>query len=53
MNRQITRVAVVGLVLLASLIVGTTYWQAWAANGLADRQDNAIQRVAEFTVKRG
>ena len=53
MNRQISRVAVVGLVLLASLIVGTTYWQAWAANGLADRQDNAIQRVAEFTVKRG
>ena len=53
MNRQITRVAVVGLVLLASLIVGTTYWQAWAASGLADRQDNSIQRVAEFTVKRG
>ena len=53
MNRQITRVAVVGLVLLASLIVGTTYWQAWAASGLADRQDNAIQRVAEFSVKRG
>jgi len=52
-NRQITRVAVVGLVLLASLIVGTTYWQAWAASGLADRQDNAIQRVAEFSVKRG
>jgi penicillin-binding protein A len=52
-NRQITRVAVVGMVLLASLIVGTTYWQAWAASGLADRQDNSIQRVAEFTVKRG
>ena len=53
MNRQITRVAVVGLVLLAALIVGTTYWQAWAASGLADRQDNSIQRVAEFSVKRG
>ena len=53
MNRQISRVAVVGLVLLASLIVGTTYWQAWGASGLADRQDNAIQRVAEFSVKRG
>jgi penicillin-binding protein A len=52
-NRQITRVAVVGMVLLASLIVGTTYWQAWASSGLADRQDNSIQRVAEFTVKRG
>ena len=53
MNRQITRIAVVGLVLLASLIVGTTYWQAWAASGLANRQDNSIQRVAEFSVKRG
>jgi peptidoglycan glycosyltransferase len=52
-NKQITRVAVVGLVLLAALIVGTTYWQAWASSGLADRQDNAIQRVAEFSVKRG
>jgi penicillin-binding protein A len=53
MNKQITRVAVVGLVLLAALIVGTTYWQAWASTGLADRQDNSIQRVAEFSVKRG
>ena len=53
MNRQITRLAVVGLVLLAALVVGTTYWQAWAASGLADRQDNSIQRVAEFSVKRG
>ena len=53
MNKQIGRVAVVGLVLLASLIVGTTYWQAWAASGLADRQDNSIQLVAEFSVKRG
>ena len=52
-NRQITRLAVVGLVLLAALVVGTTYWQAWAASGLADRQDNSIQRVAEFSVKRG
>jgi penicillin-binding protein A len=52
-NRQITRVAVVAVVLLAALIVGTTYWQAWAASGLADRQDNQLQRVAEFSVKRG
>jgi penicillin-binding protein A len=52
-NRQITRVAVAALVLLAALIVGTTYLQAWAASDLADRQDNAIQRVAQFTVKRG
>ena len=53
MNRQITRVAVAAVVLLAALIVGTTYWQAWAASGLADRQDNQLQRVAEFSVKRG
>ena len=53
MNRQITRLALVGLVLLALLIVGTTYWQTWAAAGLADRQDNAIQLVAQFSIKRG
>jgi peptidoglycan glycosyltransferase len=52
-NRQITRVAVMALVLLASLILATTYWQAYAAPDLADRQDNSIQRVAQFTVKRG
>jgi peptidoglycan glycosyltransferase len=52
-NKQITRVAVMSMALLAALIVGTTYWQAWAAPGLADRQDNSIQRVAEFQVDRG
>ncbi|NUT54725.1 MAG: penicillin-binding protein 2, partial [Thermoleophilia bacterium] len=30
-----------------------TYWQAWAAGDLADRQDNTIQRVAQFTIERG
>jgi len=53
MNKQINRVAVAALVLLASLIVATTYWQSWAAAGLEDRQDNAIQRVAQFEIKRG
>ena len=53
MNRQITRLAVAGVVLLSALIVATTYWQTWAAPGLADRQDNAIQRVAQFTIDRG
>jgi peptidoglycan glycosyltransferase len=53
MNRQITRLAVAGVVLIAALIVATTYWQTWAAAGLNDRQDNAIKRVAEFTIKRG
>ncbi|MBD0330693.1 MAG: penicillin-binding protein 2 [Thermoleophilia bacterium] len=53
MNGPITRLAVTAVVLLGALIVGTTYWQVWAAPALADRQDNAIERVAEFTVKRG
>src|SRR2546423_10191711 len=53
MNRQITRISLVSVVPLAALIVGTTYWQTWAAAGLKDRQDNAIQRVAQFTIKRG
>jgi peptidoglycan glycosyltransferase len=53
MNRQITRLAMIGLGLIAALIVATTYWQTWAAAGLADRQDNAIQRVAQFSIKRG
>ena len=53
MNRQIGRVTVVALLLLAALVVGTTYWQAWAESSLEARQDNAIQRVAQFTVRRG
>jgi len=53
MNRQIARLALVGLALVAALIVATTYWQTWAAAGLADRQDNEIQRVAQFSIKRG
>jgi penicillin-binding protein A len=53
MNAPVTRVATFALVLLVALIAGTTYWQVWAASGLANKQDNAIQRVAQFTVKRG
>ena len=53
MNHQIRRLAVASLVLVISLIVGTTYWQAWAAPSLADRRDNAIKVVAQFTIKRG
>jgi peptidoglycan glycosyltransferase len=52
-NRQIARLALVGVALVAALIVGTTYWQTWATAGLADRQDNEIQRVAQFSIKRG
>jgi penicillin-binding protein A len=53
MNRQVTRVATFALVLMVALILGTTYWQVWAASSLADKQDNAIQRVAQFTIRRG
>jgi peptidoglycan glycosyltransferase len=53
MNRQISAVALASLVMLATLIVATTYWQTWAAPGLAAREDNAIQRVAQFEVRRG
>ncbi len=53
MNRQIHRIAVAGLVLIVALIVATTYWQTWATAGLADRQDNEIERVAQFTIERG
>ena len=53
MNRAITRLALVGTGLMVALVVATTYWQAWAAGDLADRQDNQIQRVAQFTIERG
>jgi peptidoglycan glycosyltransferase len=53
MNRHVTRLAVAALVLLASLVVGTTYWQAWARGDLEARQDNAIQLVAQFSIRRG
>ena len=53
MNRQLNRLAIVALLLLAVLIVATTYWQSWATAGLKDRQDNAIQRVVQFTIARG
>lgn len=53
MNAQLTRVARVAMGLIVVLIVATTYWQTWARPGLAARQDNEIQRVAEFEVRRG
>ncbi len=53
MNDQIRKLALVGTTLIVVLVVATTYWQAWAAGDLADRQDNQIQRVVEFTIKRG
>ena len=53
MNDQIRKLALVGTTMIVVLVVATTYWQAWAAGDLADRQDNQIQRVAQFTIERG
>jgi penicillin-binding protein A len=53
MNKQIMRVTYVALILIGALAVMTTYWQTWAVAGLNERQDNAIRRVAEFSVDRG
>ena len=53
MNAQISKLALVALILLSALIAATTYWQAWAAGGLAAKQDNEIQRVAQFRIRRG
>ena len=53
MNRQLLHLSVTALVLLAVLIVSTTYWQTWAVGDLADKQNNAIQLVARLTVDRG
>jgi penicillin-binding protein A len=52
-NKQITRIAGLAMGLMVVLIVATTYWQTWARPALAERQDNAIQRVAQFEIKRG
>jgi peptidoglycan glycosyltransferase len=52
-NKQVSQVGVAALVLIISLIVGTTYWQTWANAGLADRQDNSIRLVAQFSIDRG
>jgi peptidoglycan glycosyltransferase len=52
-NDRIRTMAVVGTALIAALIIGTTYWQAWAETDLSARQDNALQRVAQFKIDRG
>jgi peptidoglycan glycosyltransferase len=53
MNQQLLRLSVVSLVLLAALIAATTYWQTWAGADLANRQDNAIEQVAQLSIDRG
>jgi peptidoglycan glycosyltransferase len=52
-NKQVSHIGIAALVLLSALIIGTTYWQTWANAGLANRQDNDIRLVAQFTIKRG
>jgi peptidoglycan glycosyltransferase len=52
-NKQVSHIGVASLILLAALIVGTTYWQTWANASLAERQDNDIRLVADFKIKRG
>ena len=37
-NAQVSHVGIAALVLLAALIVGTTYWQSWAGAGLANHR---------------
>ena len=53
MNGQINRLALVAVLMLAALIVATTYWQSWEAGSLAARQDNAVELVSQFQVSRG
>jgi peptidoglycan glycosyltransferase len=53
LNRQLNRLAIVAILLLGALIVATTYWQSWATGSLQAKQDNAIQRVVQFTIERG
>ncbi len=53
MNKQVSHIGGASLILLAALIVGTTYWQTWANASLAERQDNDIRLVADFKIKRG
>src|SRR5436309_13221596 len=53
MNKQIRHISVVALVLLAVLIVSTTYWQTWAKADLAAREDNQVSLIERLTVDRG
>jgi peptidoglycan glycosyltransferase len=53
MNNQLRHVSVAALVLLAVLIVSTTYWQVWAVGDLANRKDNSVKLIARLTIDRG
>jgi peptidoglycan glycosyltransferase len=53
MNARVRLLALSSLVMLVALIVASTYWQAWAAPDLANKNDNAIRQISEFTIDRG
>jgi peptidoglycan glycosyltransferase len=53
MNKQLRHISVIALVLLAVLIVSTTYWQTWARADLANRKDNSVSIIARLTIDRG
>ena len=53
MNKQLRHVSVAALILLAVLVVSTTYWQTWAVGDLAARKDNSIQLIQRLTIDRG
>ena len=53
MNKQIRHVSVAALILIAVLVVSTTYWQTWAVGDLAARQDNETQLIRRLTINRG
>jgi peptidoglycan glycosyltransferase len=52
-NKQLRHLSVFALVLLAVLIVATTYWQTWAKADLAARKDNSVTLIERLTVDRG
>jgi peptidoglycan glycosyltransferase len=52
-NKQLRHISVVALVLLAALIVSTTYWQTWAQADLANRKDNSVTNISRLTIDRG
>jgi peptidoglycan glycosyltransferase len=53
MNARVRIVALSSLTLLVALIVASTYWQTWAAADLANKSDNSIRQISEFTIDRG
>ena len=53
MNKQLRHVSVAALILLAVLVVSTTYWQTWAVGDLAARKDDSIKLIQRLTIDRG